>query len=122
MGNPKGGDLLVEIRHDWARDEIHRIYHLSLPDLIFQAQLAHRAFHKPDEIQLCRLLSIKTGGCPEDCAYCSQSAHYRTGGAREELMSLAAVREAANHAKKQRATRFCIGAARPPVSARGNFD
>jgi len=112
----------VEIRHDWARDEIHRIYHLSLPDLIFQAQLAHRAFHKPDEIQLCRLLSIKTGGCPEDCAYCSQSAHYRTGVAREELMSPAAVREAANHAKKEGATRFCMGAAWRQVSDGDDFD
>ncbi len=112
----------MEIRHDWARDEIHRIYHLSLPDLIFQAQLAHRAFHKPDEIQLCRLLSIKTGGCPEDCAYCSQSAHYRTGVAREELMSPAAVREAANHAKKEGATRFCMGAAWRQVSDGDHFD
>ena len=112
----------MEIRHDWARDEIHRIYHLSLPDLIFQAQLAHRAFHKPDEIQLCRLLSIKTGGCPEDCAYCSQSAHYRTGVAREELMSPAAVREAANHAKKEGATRFCMGAAWRQVSDGDDFD
>src|SRR5260370_2728115 len=122
MGNPKGGDLLVEIRHDWARDEIHRIYLLSRPDLIFQAQLALRAFHKPDEIQLCRLLSIKTGGCPEDCAYCSQSAHYRTGVARKELMSPAAVREAANHAKKEGATRFCMGAAWRQVSDGDHFD
>ena|ERR1700747_3610265 len=60
----------MEIRYDWQRDEIHRIYHLPLPELIFRAQVAHRAFHNPDEIQLCRLLSIKTGGCPEDCSYC----------------------------------------------------
>ncbi len=112
----------MEIRYDWQRDEIHRIYHLPLPELIFRAQLAHRAFHNPDEIQLCRLLSIKTGGCPEDCAYCSQSAHYRTGVAREELMSLAAVREAANHAKKEGATRFCMGAAWRQVSDGENFD
>jgi biotin synthase len=112
----------MEIRHDWARDEIHRIYHLSLPELVFQAQLAHRAFHKPDEIQLCRLLSIKTGGCPEDCAYCSQSAHYRTGVAREELMSPAAVREAAKRAKKEGATRFCMGAAWRQVSDGEHFD
>jgi biotin synthase len=112
----------MEIRYDWQRDEIHRIYHLPLPELIFRAQLAHRAFHNPDEIQLCRLLSIKTGGCPEDCAYCSQSAHYRTGVAREELMSPAAVREAANHAKKEGATRFCMGAAWRQVSDGENFD
>ena len=112
----------MEIRYDWQRDEIHRIYHLPLPELIFRAQLAHRAFHNPDEIQLCRLLSIKTGGCPEDCSYCSQSAHYKTGVAREELMSLAAVREAANHAKKEGATRFCIGAAWRQVSDGEHFD
>ena len=112
----------MEIRHDWARDEIHRIYHLPLPELIFRAQLAHRAFHKPDEIQLCRLLSIKTGGCPEDCAYCSQSAHYKTGVAREELMSPVAVREAAERAKKEGATRFCMGAAWRQVLDGENFD
>jgi biotin synthase len=78
--------------------------------LILQVQLAHRAFHKPDEIQFCRLLSIKTGGCPEDCAYCPQSAHYKTGVAREELMSLVTVRDPAKHAKNEGATRFCMGA------------
>ena len=60
----------MQIRHDWTREEIRGIYHLPLPELIFQAQVAHREFHRPDEVQLCRLLSIKTGGCPEDCAYC----------------------------------------------------
>jgi len=112
----------MEIRYDWQRDEIHRIYHLPLPELIFRAQLAHRAFHNPDEIQLCRLLSIKTGGCPEDCSYCSQSAHYRTGVVREELLSTAAVREAAKHAKNEGATRFCMGAAWRQVSDGENFD
>jgi biotin synthase len=112
----------MEIRYDWQRDEIHRIYHLPLPELIFRAQLAHRAFHNPDEIQLCRLLSIKTGGCPEDCSYCSQSAHYKTGVAREELLSTAAVREAAEHAKNEGATRFCMGAAWRQVSDGENFD
>jgi len=112
----------MEIRYDWQRDEIHRIYHLPLPELIFRAQLAHRAFHNPDEIQLCRLLSIKTGGCPEDCSYCSQSAHYKTGVAREELMSPAAVREAGWRAKNEGATRFCMGAAWRQVSDGENFD
>jgi len=118
----KRGRLRMEIRYDWQRDEIHRIYHLPLPELIFRAQLAHRAFHNPDEIQLCRLLSIKTGGCPEDCSYCSQSAHYKTGVAREELMSPAAVREAAWRAKNEGATRFCMGAAWRQVSDGENFD
>jgi biotin synthase len=112
----------MEIRHDWSRGEIHRIYHLPLPELIFQAQLAHRAFHKPDEVQLCRLLSIKTGGCPEDCGYCSQSAHYKTGVAREELMNLTEVREAAKRARSEGATRFCMGAAWRQVPDGENFD
>ncbi len=68
----------MDIRHDWTREEIRSIYRLPLPELIFRAQTAHREFHKPEEVQLCRLLSIKTGGCPEDCAYCPQSAHYET--------------------------------------------
>lgn len=101
----------MEIRHNWTRDEIRRNYYLPLPELIFQAQLAHRAFHKPDEVQLCRLLSIKTGGCPEDCAYCSQSAHYKTRVPREELLNPDAVREAARRAKEEGTTRFCMGAA-----------
>jgi biotin synthase len=112
----------MEIRYDWQRDEIHRIYHLPLPELIFRAQVAHRAFHNPDEIQLCRLLSIKTGGCPEDCSYCSQSGHYKTGVVREELLGTAAVREAAEHAKNEGATRFCMGAAWRQVSDGENFD
>ena len=62
------GASLTDIRHDWTRNEIGHIYNLPLPELIFQAQLIHRQFHEPDEVQLCRLLSIKTGGCPEDCA------------------------------------------------------
>jgi len=112
----------MEIRHNWTRDEIRRIYHLPLPELIFQAQLAHRAFHKPDEVQLCRLLSIKTGGCPEDCAYCSQSAHYKTRVPREELLNPVAVREAAKRAKEEGTTRFCMGAAWRQVPDGENFD
>ncbi|HTZ99607.1 MAG TPA: biotin synthase BioB [Candidatus Aquilonibacter sp.] len=112
----------MEIRHDWTRDEIRRIYHLPFPELIFQAQAAHRAFHKPDEVQLCRLLSIKTGGCPEDCAYCSQSAHYKTGVAREELMNPIAVRETAKRAKNEGATRFCMGAAWRQVTDGEQFE
>jgi biotin synthase len=114
--------LPTAIRHDWTRDEIRRIYHLPLPELIFQAQLAHREFHRPEEVQLCRLLSIKTGGCPEDCAYCSQSAHYETGVVREELMNPIAVREAAKRAKNEGATRFCMGAAWRQISDGENFE
>jgi len=101
----------MPIRHDWTRDEIRSIYRLPFPELLFQAQLAHREFHAPDEVQLCRLLSIKTGGCPEDCAYCSQSAHYKAGVAREDLMDPSEVLAEAERAKAEGATRFCMGAA-----------
>src|SRR5579863_5034480 len=77
----------IETRHDWSLAEIGEIYALSLPELTFRAQQIHRAFHAPDRVQTCRLLSIKTGGCPEDCGYCPQSAHYSTGLERESLMN-----------------------------------
>lgn len=112
----------TEIRHDWTRDQVRKIYWLPFPELIFQAQLAHRDFHRPEEVQLCRLLSIKTGGCPEDCAYCSQSAHYETGVPREPLMNPRDVLEAAERAKADGATRFCMGAAWRQVSDGKDFD
>jgi biotin synthase len=101
----------MDIRHDWTREEIRGIYGLPLPELIFRAQVAHRQFHRADEVQLCRLLSIKTGGCPEDCAYCPQSAHYQTGVERKDLIDQHAVLDAAREAKMDGATRFCMGAA-----------
>jgi biotin synthase len=101
----------MPVRHDWTRDEIRHIHSLPLPELLFRAQTIHRQFHRPEEVQLCRLLSIKTGGCPEDCAYCPQSAHYETGVARQELMNPGEVLEAAHRAKVEGATRFCMGAA-----------
>ena len=101
----------AQIRHDWTRDEIRAIFNLPLPELIFQAQLAHREFHSAEEVQLCRLLSIKTGACPEDCAYCSQSAHYKTPVTRQKLMDPAEVLASAERAKADGATRFCMGAA-----------
>ena len=99
------------MRHDWTVSEIEDIYSAPLPDLIFRAQTVHRAHHRADEVQGCMLLSIKTGGCPEDCAYCPQSAHYQTGVARTDLVSLGELTEAATHAREQGATRFCMGAA-----------
>jgi biotin synthase len=101
----------AEPRHDWTRAEIRAIYELPLTELLFRAQSMHRQFHPPDEVQLCRLLSIKTGGCPEDCGYCPQSAHYSTGVARENLMNVTEVLDAARRAKSDGATRFCMGAA-----------
>ncbi|NNE98866.1 MAG: biotin synthase BioB [Pyrinomonadaceae bacterium] len=99
------------LRYDWTTDEIERLYNLPFPELVFEAQTVHRKFHKTDEIQGCQLLSIKTGGCPEDCAYCPQSAHYKTGVDREGLLSVDKALEAAQNAKSSGATRFCMGAA-----------
>ncbi len=113
--------MTTTIRNDWTREEIRALYTLPLPELIFRAQLAHREFHRPDEVQLCRLLSIKTGGCPEDCAYCSQSAHYKTDVVREELMNPSDVMAAARRAKAEGATRFCMGAAWRQVSDGKDF-
>jgi biotin synthase len=99
------------MRTDWTRQEVSEIYHLPLLELLFQAQRIHREFHPPNEVQICRLLSIKTGGCPEDCGYCPQSAHYQTGTARNPLMERDEVMKAARTAKADGATRFCMGAA-----------
>ena len=112
----------IDIRHDWTRDEIRNLYWLPLPELIFRAQTAHREFHRPEEVQLCRLLSIKTGGCPEDCKYCSQSAHYDASVPRESLLNPQDVLEAAQRAKAEGATRFCMGAAWRQVSDGKDFD
>jgi biotin synthase len=98
-------------RHDWTLVEIGSIYSEPLPDLIFRAQTVHRANHHAHEVQGCMLLSIKTGGCPEDCAYCPQSAHYRTDVARTDLVGIDELTEAATRAREQGATRFCMGAA-----------
>ncbi|MGH9898566.1 MAG: biotin synthase BioB [Pyrinomonadaceae bacterium] len=99
------------VRYDWTRSEIAEIYNLSLPELIYRAQSMHRAFHKPDEVQGCQLLSIKTGGCPEDCAYCPQSAHYETNVERQGLLGVEETLEQARAARESGATRFCMGAA-----------
>src|SRR4029453_14420872 len=92
-------------------DDVGAIYASPLPDLIFRAQTVHRAHHHPDEVQGCMLLSIKTGGCPEDCAYCPQSAHYKTDVTRTDLVPIDELTEAATRAREQGATRFCMGAA-----------
>ena len=112
----------MQTRHDWTRGEIRNIFELPLPDLIFRAQTIHREFHKPDEVQLCRLLSIKTGACPEDCAYCPQSAHYDTGVQRQELMNPDDVLAAAKRAREEGATRFCMGAAWRQVPEGKDFE
>jgi biotin synthase len=100
-----------DLRYEWTVSEIESIYSLPLPELIFQAQLAHRKFHQADQIQGCVLLSVKTGGCPEDCAYCPQSARYDTGVESTPLLSVEETLSAAASARDQGATRFCMGAA-----------
>jgi biotin synthase len=113
---------MTRLRHDWAISEIETIYTAPLPDLIFRAQTVHRDHHSPNEVQGCILLSIKTGGCPEDCAYCPQSAHYKTDVTRTELVSLDEMTAAATRARAQGATRFCMGAAWRDVPDGPQFD
>lgn len=100
------------VRTDWTRAEIAALFDLPFTDLVFRAAQVHRAHHAADEVQLCTLLSIKTGGCPEDCAYCPQSAHHKEAGVeRERLMKPEAVLAEAAAAKAAGAHRFCMGAA-----------
>src|SRR6185503_4836482 len=108
-------------RHDWTFSEIESIYTSPLPDLVFQAQTIHRSHHRADELQGCMLLSIKTGGCPEDCGYCPQSAHHRTSVARTDLATLDEVTAAATKARDHGATRFCMGAAWRDAPDGGEF-
>ncbi|HYQ08654.1 MAG TPA: biotin synthase BioB [Xanthobacteraceae bacterium] len=102
---------LCRVRHDWTRAEIGALFDLPFPELIFRAQSIHRQYFDPAEVQISTLLSIKTGGCPEDCAYCPQSARYDTGIHAEKLMALDAVVAEARAAKSAGASRFCMGAA-----------
>jgi biotin synthase len=99
------------IRHDWTVADIESIYTAPLLDLVFRAQTVHRTYHAPNEVQGCVLLNVKSGGCPEDCAYCPQSAHYSTNTDRYDLMSVDDALAAARRARDQGATRFCMGAA-----------
>jgi biotin synthase len=100
-----------ELRYDWKRAAVAGIYRLPLPELVFRAQSVHRQWHAPDRVQTCQLLSIKTGGCPEDCAYCPQSAHYDTDVERQGLLDPQHVVEVAREAVDRGVTRFCMGAA-----------
>ena len=92
-------------------EELKAVYHLPLPDLIFRAAEVHRQFHDASDIQRCALLSVKTGGCPEDCAYCAQSVRYNTGLESTPLMTVDEVKTCAEQAKRMGATRFCMGTA-----------
>jgi len=99
------------IRHDWTRDEVSALFALPFNELMFRAHSVHREHHDPNAVQVSTLLSIKTGGCPEDCAYCPQAARYDTGVQAQKLMSVEAVLERAKAAKAAGASRFCMGAA-----------
>lgn len=100
-----------DLRHDWSREEIAALFALPFNDLLFKAQTIHRENFKPNEVQVSTLLSIKTGACPEDCAYCPQSIRYETGLEPEQLMLLQQVLDQAKAAKEAGASRFCMGAA-----------
>jgi biotin synthase len=110
------------LRYDWQKAEVQAIYNTPLPELVFQAQTVHREFHAPDRVQTCQLISIKTGGCPEDCAYCPQSAHYDAGVERQGLLDpdhvIAVARDAANRG----VTRMCMGAAWRDAPAGKDFE
>lgn len=99
------------LRHDWTREEVVALFALPFHELLFRAATVHRAHFNPDEVQISTLLSVKTGGCPEDCSYCPQAARYATGLNAHKLMELDAVLEKAKAAKAAGATRFCMGAA-----------
>jgi biotin synthase len=110
------------VRTDWTKEEVAAIYHAPLMELIYRAATVHRAFHNARAVQQCTLLSIKTGGCPEDCGYCPQSSHYDTGVKPEKLMEEDTVVTAARLAKEAGSTRFCMGAAWREVNDNSQFD
>ncbi|MGO9482929.1 MAG: biotin synthase BioB [Candidatus Kryptoniota bacterium] len=115
-------ETILDVRHDWTKDEICHIYNLPLLELIYKAATVHRQHHDPSEVQVCSLLSIKTGGCSEDCGYCSQSVHYDTGVKVQPLLSFDEVMDKARLAKDAGATRFCMGAAWREVRNNRDFD
>jgi biotin synthase len=110
------------LRHDWTLQEIRELHDLPLFGLIDRAREVHLRWHPKGEVQLCQLLSIKTGGCPEDCSYCPQSAHYETSVKREPLLAVDDVVAQARAARERGATRFCMGAAWRNVRDGAEFD
>ena len=108
---PEGG-LTPHAHPTWRLEEVRAIYDTPLLELVFRAAQVHRAHHDPREVQVCKLISIKTGGCPEDCKYCSQSSRYQTDVKAQPLMDKAEVLEIARRAKEAGVTRVCMGAAR----------
>src|SRR3954452_6639128 len=110
------------IRNNWTKEEISQIYNTPLLELIYRAATIHREYQDTAEVQVCTLLSIKTGGCPEDCAYCPQAARYNTGVNVHALMQTEEVLEYAGKAKAAGSTRFCMGAAWREVRDNRDFD
>ena len=106
------------IRHDWTSAQVQALFALPFMDLLLRAQAVHRVHHAANTVQMSTLLSIKTGACPEDCAYCPQSARYATAVEAQPLMQLAEVRAAARRAQDAGATRFCLGGAYRAPKAR----
>lgn len=113
---------MAEIRNNWTKEEIQNIYDMPMMDLVFKAAEVHRAHHNPQEVQVCTLLSVKTGGCPEDCAYCPQAARYHTDVKVHKLLPVKEVIESATQAKEDGSTRFCMGAAWREVRDNKDFD
>ncbi|HEY3594137.1 MAG TPA: biotin synthase, partial [Polyangiaceae bacterium] len=112
----------MTLRHDWTLREVRELYELGLFDLLDRAREAHLANHARDAVQLCTLLSVKTGGCPEDCGYCSQSSRYDTEVGAERMLSVDDVLAAASRAREAGSTRFCMGAAWREVKDGPAFD
>src|SRR5207245_7839021 len=115
------GASVSALRHDWQRSEVEAIYRTPLPSLVFRAQTVHRQHYPEDRVQTCQLLSIKTGGCPEDCGYCPQSAHYDAGVGRASLLDPQHVVEVAKEAVGRGATRCCMGGAQGQGPEGGEF-
>lgn len=112
----------MNLRNDWSKEEISDIYHKPIMELIYEAATIHRENNDPSEVQVCTLLSIKTGGCPEDCAYCPQAARYHTDVNVHKLLDVDLVLDKAQKAKNSGSTRFCMGAAWREVRDNRDFD
>lgn len=114
--------MTVGIRYDWQISEIRTIYNTPLLELIYQAASVHRQYHDPNKIQVCKLISIKTGGCPEDCSYCAQSSRYKTEVKKQALLEKETVVAIAQQAKHSGVSRVCMGAAWREVRDNSQFD
>lgn len=113
---------MTEIRNDWSREEVAEIYNTPVLELVYRGATMHRRYHDPSEVQVCTLLSVKTGGCPEDCAYCPQAARYHTDVKVQKLLPVEEVIDKAREAKSAGSTRFCMGAAWREVRDNRDFD